>query len=102
MAHSSFLRVCIIVSTVLIGITAANAKTVKKKVRVAQAPKVETVKAANAKAVKKMVKVAQAPKVETVSAIPIVSPGVSPCRKIRRRLWIEDQGWVVRQASICD
>jgi hypothetical protein len=78
MAHSSFLRVCIIVSSVLIGMTAANAK-----------------------AVKKTVKVAQAPKVETVSAIPIVQPEASPCRKVRRRFWIEEQGWIVRQVSNC-
>ena len=78
MAHSSCLRVCIIVSAVLIGATAANAK-----------------------AVKKAVKVVQAPKVETVSTIPTVQPAASPCFKVRRRLWIEDQGWVVRQVANC-
>jgi hypothetical protein len=57
--------------------------------------------AASAKPAKSIEKVDPPKTSVMVNAIEVVRPERTECRKVRRRLWIEQQGWVVRQISSC-
>jgi hypothetical protein len=78
MTRYVFARTCLIALLALAGTTIANAKAIKK-AQYVEPPK----------------------RPELVNAMAEVRPERPECRKIRRRLWVEDQGWLVRQVSIC-
>jgi len=90
MARLSFLRISIAV-LLMCGVTFAHAKTTKRAGRV-HLP---------VKATRVAEKVDTPIQAEIVNAVPEGRSDTLACRKVRRRLWLDDQGWIVRQVAIC-
>jgi hypothetical protein len=50
-------------------------------------------------------RVAAAESIEERKESPVLSPAsdmpAAPCPRVRRRLWVEGEGWIVRRVSSC-
>ena len=90
MAHFSLLHTSIAV-LLTFGVTVAHAKTTKKAEK-AHSP---------VKVTRQAAKIQTLAKTEITSVASETRPDTPACRKVRRRFWLDDQGWIVRQVSSC-
>jgi hypothetical protein len=56
---------------------------------------------ADAAAPKKMASVEPPRRPDVVNAMQVAQPERPECKKVRRRFFLQDQGWIIRQVSIC-
>ncbi len=56
---------------------------------------------ADAAALNKVASVEPPRRPEMINPVQVAQPERAECKKVRRRFFLQDQGWIIRQVSIC-